>query len=138
MAENVPRPQSSITWFYYDDVAIATSFYGETLGLEQVLDQGWASVFRIARDAFVGLVDAQAGKGTCRPQPTNAVLLTLVVDDLQGWFDRLTAAGIRLDSGITKMADLEIETFFLTDPGGYRLEFQRFLHEAARKTFHGS
>jgi len=130
--------QSSITWFYYDDFAVATAFYGETLGLEQVLDQGWARVFRIARDAYVGLVDAQAGKGTCRSQSTNAVLLTLVVDDLQGWFDRLAAAGVRLDSDITQVADLEIETFFLTDPGGYRLELQRFLHESARETFHGS
>ncbi len=131
-------PQSSITWFYYDDFTLATAFYGETLGLQPVLDQGWARVFRIARDAFVGLVDAQAGKGTCRSQPASAVLLTLVVDDLQGWFDKLTAAGVRLDSGITKVADLEIETLFLTDPGGYRLEFQRFLHEAAREMFHGS
>jgi len=131
-------PQSSITWFYYDEFSVATAFYGETLGLEQVLDQGWACAFRIARDAFVGLVDARSDRGACRSQRANAVLLTLVVEDLKGWRDKLTASGVQLDSDITKMADLRIETFFLTDPGGYRLEFQRFLHASDRETFHNS
>ena len=106
MAENAPRSQSSITWFYYDNFEAAAVFYSDTLGLEPVLDQTWARVFRIARDAFVGLVNARAGKGTCRPQQTNAVLLTFVVDDLSGWHDKLVAAGVSLDSDIVTMKDL--------------------------------
>lgn len=71
--------QSSIPWFDDQDFDAAVAFYGEMLGLEQVLDQGWARVFRIAKDASVGLVNTRAGNGSCRPQQANAVLLTLVV-----------------------------------------------------------
>jgi len=132
---NKVRPRSAITWFYYDRFAAAVAFYRDVLGLESVLDQEWARVFRISRDAFVGLVDARAGKGTCRTQPENAVLLTMVVDDVPAWHRRLVAAGAPAGEIVT-MDEIEIRTFFLTDPGGYRIEVQEFLNARARGIFH--
>jgi len=131
----VASPKSSITWFYYDGLTEAATFYGKTLGLEQVLDAGWAQIYRIPGNAFVGLVDASAGKGTCQTQETNAVLLTFVVDDVPAWFEKLQSAGEPLRGEITVMEDVQIRTFFLSDPGGYSIEFQEFLDPKVRSTF---
>ncbi len=130
------RPSSSITWFYYDDFVAAVAFYHRTLDLPRVLDQGWTQVFRVAERAFVGLVDATSGRGTFRSKRDNAVLLTLVVDDVETWLERLSAAGVSIDRGIEYVAEIEVRTLFATDPGGYRLEFQEFLNEETRSVFH--
>lgn len=129
-------PKSSITWFYYGRLEDAAVFYGDVLGLDQVLDAGWAKIFKLPGKAFVGLVDATAGKGVCRTQETNAVLLTLVVDDVPAWYERLMAAGVRPTSEVKVMDEVQIRTFFLTDPGGYSLEIQEFLDPEARAMFH--
>lgn len=129
-------PKSAITWFYYDDLEVASRFYGETLGLEQVLDAGWARIYRTTGKAFVGLVNAQEGKGVCQTQETNAVLLTLVVDDVVAWYDHLSKAGVSLNSEVKILEEVQIRTFFLSDPGGYSLEIQEFLSPEMRAMFH--
>ena len=128
-------PKSTITWFYYDAYDAATQFYGTTLGLEQVLDAGWASIYRTTGNAFVGVVDAKADKGARRPQEQNAVLLTLVVDDVPAWYERLLTAGAALQGEVQVLEEIQIRTFFLTDPGGYSIEIQEFLDPETRKTF---
>ena len=129
-------PKSTITWFYYDGLDEASRFYGEALGLEQVLDAGWARIYRTTGNAFVGLVNAQEGKGVCQTQETNAVLLTLVVDDVVSWHDRLSKAGAKLGSEVKILEEIQIRTFFLSDPGGYSLEIQEFLDPKMRAIFH--
>lgn len=129
-------PQSTITWFYYDGLDEASTFYGETLGLEQVLDAGWAKIYRTTGNAFFGLVDAAEGKGVCQTQTTNAVLLTLVVDDVVAWYDRLSKAGVTLNSEVKVLEEVQIRTFFLSDPGGYSLEIQEFIDPKMRAIFH--
>ena len=130
------KPRSTITWFYYDGLDEATAFYGETLGLEQALDAGWAKIYRTAEGAFVGLVDAREGKGACRTQETNAVLLTMVVDDVPAWYERLAASGAKLEGEVKILEDVQIRTFFLSDPGGYSIEIQEFLDPKDRAMFH--
>ena len=129
-------PKSSITWFYYDSMEEASAFYGDTIGLDEVLDAGWAKIFKLPGKAFIGLVDATKGKGVCQTQETNAVLLTLVVDDVPAWYERLSTAGVQITSEVKLMEEIQIRTFFLTDPGGYALEIQEFLAPEARATFH--
>ena len=130
------KPRSTITWFYYDGLDEATAFYGETLGLEQALDAGWAKVYRTTGGAFVGLVDAREGVGACRTQETNAVLLTLVVDDVSAWYERLAVSGTKLEGEIKTLEEVRIRTFFLSDPGGYSIEIQEFLDPKDRAMFH--
>jgi extradiol dioxygenase family protein len=129
-------PKSTITWFYYEGLDEASKFYGETLGLEQVLDAGWARIYRTAGNAFFGLVDAQEGKGVCQTQEINAVLFTLVVDDVVACYDRLSKAGVTLNSEVKILEEVQIRTFFLSDPGGYSLEIQEFLSPEMRAIFH--
>ena len=49
--------QANLVFFYYKDLASAQDFYANTLGLEMVLDYGFAKLFRISQTTYVGLVD---------------------------------------------------------------------------------
>ena len=135
MTHNLPGIDSGITWFYYDNFAQAAAFYEEVLGFESVVDQDWAKIYLISNGAFLGVVDAQAGKGSCTTQPESAVLLTLVVDDTNPWHAHLKEKGV---SGLTEIQhreDIQIECFFFEDPGGYRLEIQTFLDPQIARRF---
>jgi len=68
---------AGITFFYHKDIQPAVRFYEEIMGFQLVSDQGWAKIFRIAGNSYMGVV---AGKeGFYQPQEKNAVLLTVVV-----------------------------------------------------------
>ena len=45
-----------VTFLYVRDLAVSERFYGTTLGLEKVLDQGLARIYRIGSgNAFLGI-----------------------------------------------------------------------------------
>lgn len=132
-----PTPvQSQITFLYYHDLQTATSFYGEVLGLELVEDQEWAKIYRVGRDAFLGIVAGE--KGFHRPQERSAVLVTLVVDDVKGWYGYLLSRGVTLLSEVQNREEIQIRCFFAQDPGGYTLEIQQFLRPDLAGAFHRS
>jgi len=61
----------------------------------------------------------------------------VVVEDLPAWRARVGEAGALEITSIEQRDDLGIERFFCRDPGGYELEFQRFLRPDDRHVFHG-
>ena len=126
--------QSQITFLYYHDLQAAASFYGDVLRLELVDDQAWARIYRIASHAFLGIVAGE--KGFHRPQDKNAVLVTLVVDDVPGWYEYLKSRGVKLLGESQYRAEIQIRCFFLEDPGGYTLEIQQFLRPDLVTVFH--
>ena len=111
----------------------AASFYEQVLGLERVVDQGWARIYRIGGSAYLGVVAGE--KGFHQPQQKNAVLISLVVDDVSQWYDALRARGIKLLSGLQHKEDIGLRCFFLEDPGGYTLEVQQFLEPRLAEIF---
>ncbi len=122
-----------ITFFYYQDLARAARFYEETLGLEVVEDQGWAKLYRVSKGAFFGIVDAERGFHPARSE--SSVVLTLVTDDVEGWYVALHEVGVPLLSSIAVHEDIRVKCFFVRDPGGYVLEFQSFLDPQVAKRF---
>lgn len=116
---------SQITFLYYKDLAAAQRFYEEILGLGIVEDQGWAKIYQVNSTAFVGLVDE--AHGSLKAQPENAVMLTFVVDDVSGWYAHLQNKGVKIRQEYGRSEAIQIDYFFAEDPGGYVLEFQRFL-----------
>ncbi len=114
-----------ITFLYYRDLAAVIPFYEETLGLRLAIDQSWCKIFAVGPAAYVGLVDE--ARGSLRAAADKPVLLTMVVDDVDAWHARLTAAGVRNLTPPRVHRDIGVEGFFAEDPGGYRLEFQRFI-----------
>jgi len=129
----MPELASCITWFYYEDIAAAEMFYRETLGLALVEDQGWAKILEAGGSAFVGLVDGE--RGFCKPRGESAVLLTFVVEDVAGWYERLRQAGVPILRELAEHAEIQVRCFFIRDPGGYAVEIQQFLDPAVAKRF---
>jgi catechol 2,3-dioxygenase-like lactoylglutathione lyase family enzyme len=76
-------------FFYYDDLDTAVDFYTQTLGIEIAADYGFAKILHIARSSFLTLVDADSGMHSADEPKT--VALALVTDQLEGWWDYLSA-----------------------------------------------
>ena len=125
---------SQITFLYFKNLDEAVPFFEKVLNLELVDDQGPARLYRISSGAFIGIVDEKTGH--CKSQDKNAVLITLVTDDLQTWYERLKRHKVELETSIQRPQDFPVECFFFRGPGGYEFEIQKFLKEDTRKVFH--
>ena len=125
---------SQITFLYYHEIEPIASFYADIMGFDLVEDQGWAKIYRIGGNAFLGIVAGE--KGFHQPLEENAVLVTLLVDDVPGWYEYLKAKGVKLLSGLQERADIQIRCFFFEDPGGYSFEVQQFLNPDLAHIFH--
>jgi predicted enzyme related to lactoylglutathione lyase len=128
--------QSQITFLYYRQIGPAAAFYEETMGFELVEDQGWAKIYRVGGTAYVGIVAGE--KGFHSPQERNAVLVTLVVDDVAAWYENLKSQGARMLSTLEHRHEIGIQCFFLQDPGGYTLEIQQFMNPHQAEIFGGA
>jgi predicted enzyme related to lactoylglutathione lyase len=128
--------QSQITFLYYHQIEPATSFYEETMGFELVEDQVWAKIYRVGGTAYVGIVAGE--KGYHSPQKENAVLVTVVVDDVATWYEHLQRQGVRMLSPLEHRQEIGIQCFFLQDPGGYTLEVQQFMNPRQAEIFGGA
>lgn len=126
--------QSQITFLYYEDLDPIARFYEEILEFERVEDQQWAKIYRTSSNAFIGIVDGQ--RGFRQPLANSAVLVTLVVDDVIGWYEKLKTRGIKILREPQVYDEIQIHCFFFEDPGGYAYEVQRFLKPELEHIFH--
>jgi predicted enzyme related to lactoylglutathione lyase len=125
---------SQITFFYYNDLDAAAQFYEQTMGFALIDDQGWAKIYQVHGNAFLGVVSGE--KGHRQAQEENAVLLTVVVDDVDGWYEYLKGEGVEVVSEPHDVEDIQVRGFFAKDPGGYSLEVQAFKNPELKKVFH--
>ena len=125
---------SQITFLYYHDIEPIASFYADIMGFDLVEDQGWARIYRIGGNAFLGIVAGD--RGFHQPREENAVLVTFLVDDVPGWYEYLKARGVKLLSELQERSDIQIRCFFFQDPGGYAFEVQQFLNPDLAGIFH--
>ncbi len=109
---------AQITFVHAADLARSAEFYGSTLGLELARDQGPCLIYRVTANAYIGVCDHH-------PPDPEGVILTLVTDDVDGWAERLTAAGAEVD-GPTANERFAIYHLFTRDPDGHLVEIQRF------------
>ena len=131
----VAKPKSQITWFYYRDLEAASDFYEKILGLERVLDQGWTRVYRTGGSSFLGLVSGE--KGFKQPQKESAVLISLIVEDVDAWYADLRDKGVPFLRDLGEVASIKIRNFFIEDPGGYAVEIQQFMDPDHARIFAG-
>ena len=134
MDQNKLKVQSQITFLYYRDLEPIDKFYQEIMGLELVEDQGWAKIYRVSGQAFLGIVDEK--RGFHNAQEKNAVLVTLAVADVLWWYDYLKRKGVRMLTEIREPEGIQVRCFFLEDPGGYAIEIEQFLKPEAARIFH--
>ena len=126
---------AGITFFYYQELEPAARFYSDTMGFKLVYDQGWAKIFRVAGNTYVGIVAGE--KGFCRPQEKNAVLLTVIVNDVQEWYKRLRKTDATLLTEVQDKPGIKVRCFFLQDPTGYVIEIQQFTDPEITQAFGG-
>ncbi|MDH3306259.1 MAG: VOC family protein [Acidimicrobiia bacterium] len=114
------RFEQHITFLPVADIDVSDLFYRTTLGLELALDQGDCRIYRIARDAYLGIcVRDPAG-------PSPGVMITLVTHDVDTWHRRLLDAGTPCDRPPTRNERYGIYQAFYRDPDGHVIEIQRF------------
>jgi len=122
-----PPIDQLVTFIYAPDPQPCWEFYGGTLGLPLVLDQGSCRIFLAAPNAFLGVCRDSA---TARMAPgagrAKGVILTLVTDEVDAWHDYLEARGVPIEKPPTLNAEYDIYHLFVRDPQGYLVELQSF------------
>jgi catechol 2,3-dioxygenase-like lactoylglutathione lyase family enzyme len=116
--------RGNIIFTYYHDLTRAAEFYANVMGLELVLDQGFAKVFQLTPHTFIGLVDGE--KGTHRPSDTKPVIIASVSDDVEKWYQHLIDHGVEIKKPLKENSVLGLRGFMALDPEGYVLEFEQF------------
>ncbi len=117
-----------IVFFYYRDLEAVIPFYRDVLQLKQVRDQGWCKILEISPGgACLGLVDET--RGSQNASDDKPVLLTLVVDDVDRWYQYLKEREVKVVKPPTLHEDIGVYCFFIEDPEGYQIEIQKFTDE---------
>ncbi len=111
-----------ISWVYTHDADTTARFYGDTLGFECVRDEGTARIYRVAKNAHIGVCEA-FGDRVVEPK---GGMISLVVDDVDRWYAVLVERGVAIESPPHRLEQFGIYTFFVHDPNGYVIEFQQF------------
>ena len=130
-AEPLPPVLAQNAFLYYADLAEAEAFYQDVLGLPLAADFGFAKMFQVAESAYLTLVDENEGMHSADEPKT--VAFALITDHLAAWQARLDAAGANFRSRFDPEAADPAAAhhgFTVFDPGGYILEFERFLPHA--------
>ena len=111
---------SFIGFYPCRDLERTTKFY-QVLGLKVARDQSSCVIFKVAAGGFLGFCQHT------QPLPNHSgLILTLVLDDVDGVYQNLTKLGIETEAPPNLNERFGIYHFFARDPDGYRLELQRF------------
>ncbi len=117
----------TVTFFYYDDLEAQLPFYEGLLGLEKTMDRDWVKIYRITPNSSVGLV--LNGRGVHAVSDDKPAMLSLITEDVDAWYARLTAAGVKVRSPLPPADEKRgadrapVRGFIVEDPGGYTVEF---------------
>jgi len=116
--------KATVLWFYYRDMDGIQRFYEEVLGMDLIVDQGWAKIYPAGPTGYFGLVDEQRGMHNYTEQ--KAVTMSFFTADIDGWYDYLSTSGqIEMRSQQVE-TEVEYRAFVAYDPEGYYLEWDVF------------
>lgn len=125
---------ASITWLYYQGMQNMQNFYEDVMGLEMVVDQGWAKVYQGSSSGFIGLVDERRGMNNYAD--TKAVNVSFLIDDLDAWYEYVkTQSPFELRG--TEMGEGpegKYRAFVGYDPEKYFMEFDKFYEHSDNET----
>lgn len=116
-----PPISETITFVSTSDLDAASAFLGDTLDLDLVVDQGACRIYRLTPTSFLGVCSLPG-----RPHETSGVIVTIVTDDVDGWYRFLADKGVAFDIEPSHNDQFGIYQTLLTTADGYRIEFQTF------------
>jgi catechol 2,3-dioxygenase-like lactoylglutathione lyase family enzyme len=120
-----PPARGQVTFLYYNDLETAARFYETTLGLRKTFDLGWVKIYALSPTSSVGLVDGKSG--ALRPAVEKPVMVSLVVDDVDGWYAYLKGRGVELKEPPEDGTRVPVRAFSFRDPEGHTLEVFQWL-----------
>ncbi len=129
-----PSIRANLVFFYYRDLEKAKRFYEEILGLERVLDYGFASIHRITQSSYLGLVDES--RGMHRASEPKTVTLSFLTAEIDGWYQYLKSCEVPMRGPVRDATRHATRGFVAFDPEGYFLEFERFLDHPENAALH--
>ena len=115
--------ENQISWVYTKQLRETCQFYAEVLGLDVHRETATAVIYRSTPHSFIGICQVFEDR---MAEPSGS-MITFVTEDVDGWFQRLVDAGAHVDGPPHVLERFGIYTFFVRDPNGYRIEFQKFL-----------
>ncbi len=121
-----PTIAEQITFLYTTDLKRSAAFYEEVLGLDLALDQGGCRIYRLTSSAYVGICERPAGEIQDQDPGRRSVIVTLVTQDVDLWYETLKQRGVVFDHPPRRNEHYRIYHTFLRDPNGYLIEIQRF------------
>ena len=122
-----------MTFIYLDQVEEAKLFFEDCLRLEPVFEPTWARVYKVSKGGFLGIVDKK--KGSLSRAYQGGSLVSLTVEKISEYYERVQAYGVDDLSEIKTFEDIGVQSFFFKGPGGYDFEIQMFTNEAIKKIF---
>jgi len=124
LENNRPDIVATNAFYYYHDVEAAWIFYRDTLGLETVVDYGFAKILRLAESSYLTVVKADEGMHSA-DEPKN-VTLHLITDELNRWHEYAVQQGMQIEYDAATNNDSLGDSFVTFDAEGYRLRFVRY------------
>ena len=119
---SLPGISEQYTMLYYKDMQAPRDFYGGLLGLTSVMDDDWLSLYQLTPTSFVGIIK-EGEDSWHKVQDTNAVMLSIVTDDVDSWYQRVVSDGkVKILQEIYDNEAVPIRAFLMQDPGGYSVE----------------
>jgi catechol 2,3-dioxygenase-like lactoylglutathione lyase family enzyme len=115
-----PDVDGVITFLFVTDLGASHLFYGDLLGLDLAVDQGDCRIYRVTGGGYLGICERPDRVGT------DGLIITLVLDDVDGMHDRLAGAGVPVEAPPTHSDRYGIRHAFYRDPDGHSVEIQRF------------
>lgn len=120
--------QGIVFWLYYRELAPNEAFWERLLGVDLLVDQGWAKVYQASPTGFIGLVDG--ARGLHQATEEKGVTISFLTSDLDGWVERVRAQGLETRSEEVGDESGRVRTFVAYDDEGYFLEWDTFVDVA--------
>ncbi|AIO18559.1 Glyoxalase-like domain protein [Candidatus Izimaplasma bacterium HR1] len=124
---------SLITFLYYKDFQKAKMVYEDILELELVMDQGFAKVYKINDNAFVGCVKKH--EGSIDSTNRGGALISLTVDDVEDLYNQFKGYDLPYISELSIIERIPLKSFFFKDFEGYDFEIQEFIKKEDKELF---
>ena len=125
--------QATVLWLYYRDLDVMQAFYEDLLGVDLLVDQGWAKVYPVAGSGFLGLVDGK--RGLHQATEEKGVTVSFFTDDVDAWLAHVAARpDIELRTPKVTGESGRVRVFVAYDAEGYFLEWDTFLDVEGNET----
>ena len=116
-----PPINQNVIFTYTDNLETTSAFFREVMELDLVVDQGACHIYRMSDTGFIGICCLPD-----RPTAKAGVTITVVSDDVDGWYRFLADKGVEFERTPAHSAEFGVYSCLFISPHGYRFEIQSF------------